>query len=57
VHALRVLAPNVKIIAASGLGSGVRETDPQKLGVDAFLRKPFTAETLLRTVGEMLGKG
>lgn len=29
--------------------------DPEKLGVDAFLRKPCTAETLVRIVGETLG--
>lgn len=55
VRAIRLLAPTVRIIAASGLGSETKECDPEKLGVDAFLKKPFTAETLLRTVAETLG--
>ncbi|MBI2949940.1 MAG: PAS domain S-box protein [Verrucomicrobia bacterium] len=55
IRAVRVLAPQVKIIAASGLGSETRESDPGKLGVEAFLRKPYTSDTLLRTVAEVMG--
>lgn len=54
IHAVRSLVPNVKVIAASGLGSGTKEIDLSKLSVDAFLRKPFTAEMLLRTISEVL---
>lgn len=54
IAALRHLIPGVKIIASSGLGSEIKESNPQKLGVNAFLRKPFTAETLAQTVCEVL---
>lgn len=50
----RRLVPKVRIIGASGLVSEADETEPQKLGVDVFLRKPFTAEILVRTVAAVL---
>jgi len=56
-QALRKLNPEVKVIVATGFG------DRSKLGgiddkeVGAFLWKPFTAETLLGTLSDVLGRG
>ncbi|HUF03441.1 MAG TPA: PAS domain S-box protein [Aridibacter sp.] len=52
IREIREIDPQTKIIAASGLASEF-EIDGGK--VDAFLSKPFTAETLLLTIAEVLG--
>jgi len=54
IHAVRRIAPEIKIIAASGLGSGVKVTDPKELQIEAFLQKPYTAGNLVKTVHEVL---
>ena len=56
IAALRRLNPSVRIIAASGLevaGNVIRATGA---GVKDFLVKPFTAETLLKLVREVLDR-
>jgi two-component system cell cycle sensor histidine kinase/response regulator CckA len=55
-RALRMLSPSLKIIASSGMDAGTGEADFQKLCVNAFLQKPFSAETLARTVHQVLGE-
>ncbi len=53
IEALRKLNPHVPIIAASGFGE--RNISPDAIsGVQAFLAKPFTAQTLLETVHQTL---
>jgi CheY-like chemotaxis protein len=53
IRALLKLNPAVKIIAASGLEAtgGAKAID---IGVKSFLTKPYTAETLLKTVAAIL---
>ena len=54
LYALRRINPAVKVIAASGLGSNVNPAKMSDAGVKHFLRKPYRAETLLRTLREVL---
>ncbi|HEX3069308.1 MAG TPA: PAS domain S-box protein [Thermoanaerobaculia bacterium] len=53
IAALRRVAPDVRIIAVSGGPADAAKV--VKSGTKYFLAKPFTAETLLRTVSEVLG--
>jgi PAS domain S-box-containing protein len=53
IGALRRIDPDVRIIAISGGPSDAAKVG--KIGTRYFLAKPFTAETLLRTVSEVLG--
>jgi PAS domain S-box-containing protein len=50
---LRKRNPGLKIVAISGVESA-RQREAQALGVHAFLLKPFTTETLLSTLGDLL---
>jgi PAS domain S-box-containing protein len=54
IRALQRMNPNVKIIAASGLGTGHRAGEGLLEGVSVFLNKPYTAEKLLKTLAEVL---
>jgi PAS domain S-box-containing protein len=54
IRALRRLDPKVKIIATSGLKAEDKIADAAQLGVKTFLPKPYTAETLLKTVAAVL---
>jgi CheY-like chemotaxis protein len=54
IRALRKIDPNLRIIATSGLMSSQQSATAQSLGVSAFLPKPYTAETLLRTLQTVL---
>ena len=54
IRALQRMNPNVRIIAASGLGTGHRAGEGTLEGVSVFLNKPYTAEKLLRTLAEVL---
>ncbi|QQS31816.1 MAG: PAS domain S-box protein [Acidobacteriota bacterium] len=55
IRALRKLDPQIKIIAMSGLVSEGQSGELAELGIDAFLAKPYTAETLLVTLNDILG--
>jgi len=55
IRALRKFNPQLKIIAMSGLMSNEQAADLQSMNVSTFLSKPFTAEKLLTTLGEVLG--
>jgi len=50
IQALLRMNPALKIIAASGLDSGGSLSAVSGPGVKAFLIKPYTAETLLKTI-------
>jgi PAS domain S-box-containing protein len=54
VKVLRKLKPDVKIIIASGAASPEQQAEVAKLGVQATILKPFTAEELLETVNRVL---
>jgi CheY-like chemotaxis protein len=54
VRALAKVAPEVMIIAATGQGEEFQESDLRKLGVQTVLRKPFTAEMLLKAIHESI---
>lgn len=60
-RAARKIAPQVKIIASSGLGKSRGQTDKmaalQSLGVSRLLAKPYSAEELLQAVRDELAQG
>ncbi len=51
IRTLKKINPDVKIIAVSGLASGEKLNLINKMGVQAFLPKPYTATELLQTIG------
>ena len=53
IREIRKLDPSARIIAASGLASDV-DSPESGLEIDAFLSKPFSAETLLKTLAAVL---
>lgn len=54
IRALQRMNPQVRIIAASGLGAGHRAGEGALEGVAVFLNKPYTAERLLKTLADVL---
>lgn len=56
IRALQRMNPEVRIIAASGLGTGQRAGEGALEGVAVFLNKPYTAEKLLKTLAQVLKK-
>src|ERR1051325_3018779 len=54
IRALQRMNPRVRIIAASGLGTGHRAGEGALEGVSVFLNKPYTAERLLKTLADVL---
>jgi CheY-like chemotaxis protein len=54
IRALQRMNPKVRIIAASGLGTGQRAGEGALEGVSLFLNKPYTAEKLLKTLAQVL---
>ncbi len=54
IRALRAFDPNALIIATSGERAPEKIDDVKRLGVSAFLPKPYTAERLLEVVAESL---
>ena len=56
IRALQRMNPAVRIIAASGLGTGQRAGEGPLEGVAVFLNKPYTAEKLLKTLSQVLKK-
>jgi len=53
IRTLRARHPNLPIVAASGVADG-RTDEALEAGADAFLAKPFSAETLQNTLHEAL---
>jgi two-component system cell cycle sensor histidine kinase/response regulator CckA len=64
IRALKASFPGVKIIASSGLGSGLghcsqgpdRAEELKALGVGVFLSKPYSTEKLLRMIHKTLAE-
>ena len=56
IRALQRMNRDVKIIAASGLGTGHHAGEGALDGVAVFLNKPYTAEKLLKTLAHLLGR-
>ncbi len=54
IEVLMRINPAVKIIAASGVGSNASLGKARDSGVRSFLQKPYTAESLLRLIREVL---
>ncbi|MBV9242790.1 MAG: response regulator, partial [Acidobacteria bacterium] len=54
IRALKKMQPELPIVAMSGLMSEEQTTEFKGLNVSAFLSKPFTAETLLTTLRQLL---
>jgi two-component system cell cycle sensor histidine kinase/response regulator CckA len=54
IRALYKIDPHVKVIAVSGLRGNGRLAEITGTGVCAFLSKPYTAETLLKTLYSVL---
>ena len=54
IRALQRMNPKVRILAASGLGTGHHAGEGVLEGVAVFLNKPYTAEKLLKTLAQVL---
>ena len=54
IGVLSKMEPGVKVIAASGRGSGEKPTEWKAVGIDTFLAKPYTAETLITALHDLL---
>lgn len=54
IRALRTLDSTIKVIASSGLAENSKAAEATNEGVKAFLAKPYTASTLLKTLAEVL---
>ena len=56
IRSLKKKRPSLKIISASGYQKEHELVNMEENPPDAFLHKPYSAETLLRTLDEVLGK-
>ncbi|HEX7175667.1 MAG TPA: PAS domain S-box protein [Pyrinomonadaceae bacterium] len=54
IRALHKMNPQVRVIAASGLGAGDKAAEAKAAGAHIFLPKPYTAERLLKALAELL---
>ena len=54
ISALKALNPDVKIIGSSGLASDGSVAKAMAAGIQHFIPKPYTAETILHTLHEIL---
>jgi PAS domain S-box-containing protein len=53
-RALRAMAPSMPIIASAGLAENAQLSQLRHLGVEVILTKPYRADTLLRSLYEVL---
>ena len=57
IRALKAMQPDIKTIAASGLGTDGQSHLAARAGATLFLAKPYTAETLLESLRNVLHPG
>lgn len=57
IRQMKQLNPKVRIVAASGVLTDERVGTAAEAGAVAFLRKPYSAEVLLRTFHQVLTAG
>lgn len=57
IAALKALNPNIKIIGSSGLASRDGKGKARDAGIQYFIPKPYTAETMLKVVSQVLREG
>jgi CheY-like chemotaxis protein len=55
IERLRELAPNLQIVALTGLTGDHKELDLEKLKINGLLRKPFTTQDLLALLARSIG--
>jgi CheY-like chemotaxis protein len=55
IRAMQRLNPEVRVIGSSGLSSNDKTFEVADEGTRIFLKKPYTAEKLLRALAEILG--
>jgi CheY-like chemotaxis protein len=56
IRALKHINPHVKVIAASGLGGHPAYESLRSLGVKRFVSKPYSTDTILRELQEILAE-
>ncbi len=56
IRTIRKMYPGTRMIAMSGLMNPDQSAELNRLKVDSYLSKPFTAETLANTIFTVLGK-
>lgn len=54
IQVLKLMNPGVKIIAASGLSANGEVARAKGMGVEHFLAKPYSAQTILKTLRQVL---
>jgi DNA-binding NtrC family response regulator len=54
VKAMRAINPGIRIIGSSGLASAGGMAKIKDAGIRHFISKPYTADTLLKTLHEAL---
>jgi len=54
IAALKSINPEVKIVGSSGLTSDGGVSKAMAAGIQHFIPKPYTAETMLNTLHEVL---
>jgi len=57
IFALKAIEPDVRIIASSGHAAGDSVARALNAGVEDFISKPYTTDTMLRALEALLGKG
>ena len=56
IRAMESLNPDLNVIMSSGLDTDVKLIGPRRARRHAFLRKPYSAGQLLKTLAEVLGR-
>jgi len=57
LKALRVLRPEIRVIATSGVNHDSRVETLQRMGVQHFLLKPYRNQELIEAIGVCISNG